>query len=175
LAAAQVVAGAQERAPVPALNTRMGDLEELALGDLRVIAHAVPGHTLGSTVFEVRSRTDDQLPAAAFTGDTVFCGGCGQLFEGSSLQLHASLQRLSSRLRADCNLFPGHEYTTMLLRMAAQREPDNRHVHEKLQQAQLARARKQPTVPSKLSEELLVNPWMRASVEELAVLCGCNM
>ena len=47
-------------------------------------AHAVPGHTLGSTIYEVSSLVDSGIASAAFTGDTLFCGGCGALFEASA-------------------------------------------------------------------------------------------
>ena len=62
----------------------------------------MPGHTLGSAVFQISSSAAPAAPHAAFTGDTLFCGGCGRLFEGSSLQLHASLRRLRTRLAPNC-------------------------------------------------------------------------
>ena len=45
----------------------------------------------------------------------------------------------------------------MLLSMQTQRKP-SRRVLEKLDEARLARARKLPTVPSKLEDELECNP-----------------
>ena len=71
--------------------------------------------------------------------------------------LHDSLQRLLARLPLSTDIFPGHEYTIMLLGMQTQSKP-SRRVLEKLDEARLARARKLPTVPSKLEDELVCNP-----------------
>ena len=81
----------------------------------------------------------------------------GRLFEGSASVLHDSLQRLLARLPLSTDIFPGHEYTIMLLGMQTQSKP-SRRVLEKLDEARLARARKLPTVPSKLEDELVCNP-----------------
>lgn len=39
--------------------------------------------------------------------------------------MHAAFARLSERLRPDALVYPGHEYTVMLLQMACRREPGN--------------------------------------------------
>jgi len=170
----KVVAAAAEKARVPAATIRLGDLEEMRMGRIQIIAHEVPGHTLGSMVFELRNVAAPEQPAAAFTGDTLFCGGCGKLFEASANQMHASLARLTSRLARNARIFSGHEYTVMLLTMAVLKEPHNQEAREALREAKKKRAAKKPTVPSTLSQELTYNPWLRASVDEIAVLCGCT-
>ena len=60
------------------------------------------------------SRADPSITPVAFTGDTLFCGGCGALFEASAAVMHDSFQRIRQRLRAETQIFPGHEYTVML-------------------------------------------------------------
>ena len=95
-------------------------------------------------------------PPTAFTGDTLFCGGYGALFESSADELHDSFAKLKARLRGDCFLYPGHEYTEMLLRMVVRREPFNLAARKALKQAEL-RARKLPTVPTTLEQELTYN------------------
>lgn len=105
----RVVASDREVARVPAVTERLADEQRIEVGNLVITAHTVPGHTLGSAVFEISSRALPGTPSAAFTGDTLFCGGCGRLFEGSALQLHASLRRLRHRLKPDCRIFSGHE------------------------------------------------------------------
>ena len=95
-----------------------------------------PGHTLGSMVYEVFNvASPADTPTAAFTGDTLFCGGCGALFECSAKVLHGSLQMLVARLPPETLLFPGHEYTEMLLQMAVRRDRDNEYAHAKLREA----------------------------------------
>ena len=60
----------------------------------------------------------------------------------------------------------------MLLQMACRRDPSNAAAFTKLAQARQLRARAQPTLPSTWAEELQYNTHLRASVEELAQLCG---
>ncbi|MFO0634334.1 MAG: hypothetical protein U0168_15925 [Nannocystaceae bacterium] len=59
-----------------------------------------------------------------FTGDTLFAGGCGRLFEGTPAQMYASLTLLCS-LPETTKMWFGHEYTASNLRFAAVAEPDN--------------------------------------------------
>jgi len=172
-----VVAGAGEIGRTPAVTHRMKDEEVLDLGRLRVRGHAVPGHTRGSMVYEVyNAASPADKPTIAFTGDTLFCGGCGALFECSSMTLYRSLQRLvTERLGRQTQLFPGHEYTEMLLQQAVKREPGNAAARVKLQQTRVLRARKLPTLPSTVEEELTYNAQLRASPAQLALMCGCAM
>lgn len=173
----KVVATAAERAPVPGANFRIHDGELLEVGRLRVLCHVTPGHTVGSAVFEVSlsSSAEPDAAAAAFTGDTLFCGGCGRLFESSAVRLHESMARLSKRLRPDCRVFPGHESTLMLLGAMLQQEPHNQAARKKYIEARERRKHHLPTVPSLFSEELAYNPSLRSSPAELAMLCGCEL
>jgi hydroxyacylglutathione hydrolase len=170
----EVVAGQTDASRTPCVTRPVADLEEWNVGRLTIRAHHMPGHTLGSTIFEVETRADAIVPTIAFTGDTLFCGGCGALFEASASVMYASFQKLRQRLRADCQIFPGHEYTEMLLSMAVKREPMNTAARRCLRQAQDKRAQKLPTVPSTMAYELEYNPHLRADVRALAALCGCN-
>ncbi|KAL1514436.1 hypothetical protein AB1Y20_003535 [Prymnesium parvum] len=172
----QVVASSAERTRPPAVTTLVRDQTVLEVGRLRVRCHHVPGHTQGSLCFEVYNVAAPQVPHAVFTGDAIFCGGCGALFEGSAHVLHAALGVLVSRLPRDSLIFPGHEYTEMLLRMACQREPSNQAAAKQLAQAchaRLLRAKSLPTIPTTLAQELEYNPYLRASAEQLARMCGC--
>ena len=56
--ALEVVSGETDAARTPCVTRRVADLEEWNVGRLTVRAHHVPGHTLGSTIFEVASRAD---------------------------------------------------------------------------------------------------------------------
>lgn len=128
----EVAASAGEGGRTPAVTRRLLDLEELTVGRLTVRAHAVPGHTRGSMVYEVFSRAAPDAPHYAFTGDTLFCGGCGALFECSATVLHGSLASIVQRLRPTTKLYPGHEYSAMLLEMLVKKDPNNPAVRTKL-------------------------------------------
>ena len=55
-------------------------------------------------------------------------------------------------------IFPGHEYTEMLLSMAVRNEPMNAAARRCLRQAQDKRKLQQTTVPSTMADELDYNP-----------------
>lgn len=172
----EVVASAAERGRTPAVTKRLADLEEMRVGDLVIRGHAVPGHTRGSMVYELFSRKKSEkprTPSIAFTGDTLFCGGCGALFECSSTTLYTSLRLLVSRLPLETHIYPGHEYTEMLLTMCVRKDPTNEIAVEKLRETRRKRAKKEPSLPSTMREELAYNPHLRADPTELALMCGC--
>ncbi|MEB2344249.1 MAG: hydroxyacylglutathione hydrolase [Deltaproteobacteria bacterium] len=126
----------------------------------------IPAHTRGHIAYVF-----DQA-RAAFTGDTMFAGGCGRLFEGTPEMMFASLQKLGA-LPDDTRIFCGHEYTESNLVFAAHLEPDNAAVREKLARVRALRARRaadwhdatpgEMTIPSTIGEERATNPFLRAA------------
>jgi len=67
------------------------------------------GHTGGHLAFHLKPSTGGYA-GAVFTGDCLFIGGIGKLFEGNGLEMSRSLATLA-RLPSDTWVFPGHEYT----------------------------------------------------------------
>ena len=104
---------------IPFLTRSLADAERLELGDLGLAFESlhVPGHTLTHLAFCGHG--------ALFCGDTLFSAGCGRLFEGTALQMNASLNRLRG-LPPDTRIYCGHEYTEANLRFALAVEPHNR-------------------------------------------------
>jgi len=88
------------RSEVTPLNA--GDVVEV--GPLRIRAMHTPGHTPGSTCWEVED-------AALFAGDTVFVNACGRcdLAGGDPEQMFHSLRRVAE-LPPEVTLYPGHDY-----------------------------------------------------------------
>jgi len=113
----------------------------------------IPGHTLGALAYVGEG--------AAFTGDTLFAGGCGRLFEGTPAQMYQSLNVTLAALPDATLVYCGHEYTASNLRFAAHMEPENRAVTAKAARVAEQRARGEATVPSTLAEEKATNPFMR--------------
>jgi hydroxyacylglutathione hydrolase len=66
-------------------------------------AHAIhtPGHTVDAITWHAPTIK------ALFVGDTLFAMGCGRLFEGTPLQMHSSLTKLS-QLAGATRIFCGH-------------------------------------------------------------------
>jgi hydroxyacylglutathione hydrolase len=116
--AAAVVAAAADRQRIPFQTMGVGDGERFTVLDEPVEVLAVPGHTRAHLAF--------WLPASGhlFCGDTLFVGGCGRLFEGTSEQMHASLQRLAALPEATL-VWCAHEYTETNFHWAATIAPDD--------------------------------------------------
>lgn len=123
---------------------------------LRVIA--VPGHTLDHVAYY--ASTQNNMPARLFSGDTLFSGGCGRVFEGTMEQMYHSLQQLNE-LPPDTLIYPAHEYTVSNLKFAIAVEPSNNLAKEYLDKCIGLRESQQITLPSTLSMEQRVNPFLR--------------
>jgi hydroxyacylglutathione hydrolase len=151
----EVVIGVKDASKTPHVTRTVDDGDEVVLGSLRARCIHNPGHTLGAITFVVNG--------CAFTGDTLFGGGCGRVFEGDAAMMHASLMRLAA-LPPETRVYFGHEYTASNLRFAAAVEPDNAAV------AARARALAQPSTPSTIADERATNPFLRAA--ETAVVAA---
>ncbi|MDE2148898.1 MAG: hydroxyacylglutathione hydrolase [Gammaproteobacteria bacterium] len=156
-ARAAVYGPASERARLPLLDVALQDGQSFELaepGALHFTTITVPGHTRGHIALYERDR------GWLFCGDTLFAAGCGRLFEGSPQQMYASLSRLAA-LPGHCQVFCAHEYTLANLAFAQAVEPDNRALTTMLAHANAQRAACRPTLPSRLSDERAVNPFLR--------------
>jgi hydroxyacylglutathione hydrolase len=152
-----VVIGARDAARTPRVTRTLDDGDEVALGTLRARCIHNPGHTLGAITYVVEG--------CAFTGDTLFGGGCGRVFEGDPAMMHASLMRLAA-LPPETRVYFGHEYTASNLRFAAAVEPDNARIGER------ARSLATPSTPSTMADERATNPFLRAA--EPAVIAAAK-
>ena len=86
--------------------------------------------------------------------------GCGRMFEGTPEQMNASLNRLRE-LPPETQVFCGHEYTAANLRFALTVEPNNIAAQEYQESVQRIRSAGDPSLPSTLSMEIRVNPFLR--------------
>ena len=132
---------------MPHCTRRVVDGETIAMDGLAARIIHNPGHTLGAIRFVI--------DGCAFTGDTLFCAGCGRVFEGDPAMMQKSLDKLGS-LPGDTKIYCGHEYTAANLKFAAAVEPENRDVVAR------AAALQTPSVPSTMGEERKTNPFLRA-------------
>jgi hydroxyacylglutathione hydrolase len=141
---------------IPGRDVALNEGDEIRLGDHVGRVIEVPGHTLGhiALIFE-RERV-------AFVGDTLFAMGCGRLFEGSPQQMFGSLRRIVE-LPADTRLYCAHEYTLANARFAAQAEPQNPAIANRLTQVKLLREEGKITVPTTVEQERETNPFVRAT------------
>jgi len=152
----RVIGPATEPVPEPAERVAGGATVEVF--GLRFEVIDVPGHTAGHIAFFCADVGGAPL---AFTGDTLFSGGCGRLFEGTPAQMLASLDRLAA-LPDDTRICCGHEYTLSNLKFARSVEPHNTALADHEQRCQAQRAAGRPTLPSLLSTERAINPFLRS-------------
>ena len=119
----------------------------------------IPGHTLGAVAYAGEG--------AVFTGDTLFAGGCGRLFEGTPAQMYESLNVTLAALPGETLVYCGHEYTASNLKFAAHLEPSNAAVSAKIERVAGQREQGLATVPSTLAEEKATNPFLRCDSSEI--------
>ncbi|KAK7254383.1 hydroxyacylglutathione hydrolase [Aureococcus anophagefferens] len=129
--------------------------------DIEVIPS--PCHTKGHVMFGLLGE-DRRTVEGLFTGDTLFCGGCGAPFEGDARDVAANFRRIWHRCGGKCLLFPGHEYSEQLLLEyfgGSQPTPWNPRQYATLtgalQRARDCRAHDRPSVPVLLGNEVLYN------------------
>lgn len=151
---------AGDAARIPGITHPLDDGDELALGSLRARAMFIPAHTRGHLAYYFEHE------GMVFTGDTMFAGGCGRLFEGDAAQMKASLEKLAA-LPEDTLVYCGHEYTRGNLAFAATLEPNNRALAERRAEVERMLAAGQPSVPTTIALEKATNPFLRSESSEL--------
>lgn len=122
----------------------------------------VPGHTLDHIAYVTHVNDTPRL----FSGDTLFSGGCGRLFEGSAEQMHRSLAKFKA-LPANTLVYCAHEYTLSNLKFAMSLMPENSDLKLYTTECEERREKKQSTIPSTLDTELKINPFLRESDPEI--------
>ena len=122
---------------------------------------ATPGHTLDHICYYTPQLN------WLFCGDTLFSGGCGRLFEGSAEQMHLSLNKLKM-LPSQTLVYCTHEYTLSNLKFAHAAEPHNQTLTNYVQTAKEQRATDQCTLPSSISLECAINPFLRTDQPHLS-------
>lgn len=152
---ALVYGPANERIPKPFLPLIEGENVNALGVDFKIID--VPGHTAGHIAYYAPDVNGKPL---LFCGDTLFSGGCGRLFEGTPAQMLASLDKLAA-LPGETVVCCTHEYTLSNLRFALAVEPGNQNLVDYNAQCQGLRTSGQPTLPTTIAQELLINPFLR--------------
>jgi hydroxyacylglutathione hydrolase len=146
------------RARIPRQSRGVAHDDALDFADVSFRAMAVPGHTLGAVAYVGAGH--------ALTGDTLFLGGCGRLFEGTAEQLCDSLDSLAA-LPAATRVWAGHEYTVRNLEFAHLVEPANAIVTARLDATRALRDEGHGSVPGSIAEEHATNPFLRTRAADV--------
>lgn len=152
------VYGVDER--IPGLTDRVEDGATVTIGNLSARILFIPAHTSGHIAYYFEREK------SVFTGDTLFAGGCGRLFEGDAAMMMQSLSILSV-LPDDTRVYFGHEYTETNLRFALSLEPNNAALRKKYDWVVEQNKRRQPTTPTTIASEKETNPFFRWQSPEL--------
>jgi len=148
---------------VQGMTRKVQDGDTFAIGCLKIQCVHTPAHTSGHMSYLVSDPSAAPgTPAALFTGDALFVGGCGRFFEGGPEQMVEGTTKLAA-LPPSTLVFCGHEYTLKNMQFAISVEPDNPDVQKKIMWTQEQRQNGKVTVPSDIGSELLYNPFMRYS------------
>ncbi|MDO8431967.1 MAG: hydroxyacylglutathione hydrolase [Candidatus Binatus sp.] len=160
VAGIKVFGASAEGGKIPALTNPVKDGDTVKIGALEGRVIGIPAHTNGHVAY--------YFPAlgAVFTGDTMFIGGCGRVFEGKAATMVESLGKLTS-LPDSTEVYCGHEYTEKNLRFALTLEPGNQALRARHEWSLKTRAANKFTVPSTIGDEKKTNPFLRTSSPEL--------
>jgi len=145
---------------IPGITNPLDDGEEFTLGGLEVRAIFIPAHTRGHLAYYFRSAK------CVFTGDTMFAGGCGRLFEGDAAQMKLSLEKLAA-LPDETAVYCGHEYTQGNLAFAATLEPGNEKLAARRAAVDRLIEAGKPSLPTTIAIEKETNPFLRSTSPEL--------
>lgn len=157
-----------QSARIPQITHIVAEGDELLLGQLNAHVIALAGHTRDHIGYFI-TPTEEQLTPCQpllFSGDTLFGGGCGRLFDGSAEQLFQSLQKIA-QLPEDTLIYCAHEYTLANLRFALYIEPDNLAIIARQDIEQKKRHALIPTIPLLLSIEKRTNPFLRCHLSHI--------
>ncbi|MCK0139565.1 hydroxyacylglutathione hydrolase [Aliiroseovarius sp. F47248L] len=164
---AKLVGAAADVHRLPKLDRTYADGDSFQFAGHDVHVMDVSGHTIGHIAFHVPDA------GTVFTGDSLMALGCGRLFEGAPDQMWNSLTRLSA-LPSDTLICSGHEYTASNAAFATTIESNNKALKKRIDDITDLRAAGQPTVPSRLSDELETNPFLRAHLPEVKAALHMN-
>uniref|UniRef100_A0A914WIW4 Metallo-beta-lactamase domain-containing protein n=1 Tax=Plectus sambesii TaxID=2011161 RepID=A0A914WIW4_9BILA len=126
------------------VSNRVADGETFSVGSLKFSAHVMPGHTRGHVLFRLFGDSTKDMPDCLFTGDMLFLGGTGKMFECSPKTMLESLERLSE-FGDDSLVWPGHEYALDNLQFAKLIDSKNENVASKKAWVKIQREQGQPT------------------------------
>jgi len=140
---------------LPGLDRAVANGDTVLLGESAARVIETPGHTRGHIAYFFPDG------AVLACGDTLFSLGCGRLLEGTAAEMFRSLGKLAA-LPAETLVCCGHEYTASNARFALHADPANAALKARAKAVARLRAEGQPTVPSRMGDELAENPFLRA-------------
>jgi hydroxyacylglutathione hydrolase len=151
-----VFGGAGDRGRIPGQTHFLVQGDEIVVSSRHARIIDVPGHTRAHIAYYFASGSTGDL----FSGDTVFGGTIGNLFEGTPDMMFESIRKIRALPRAS-RIWCSHEYTLQYVRESAGLDPGNSRLAGRLKALEEVSASGNPTVPLLLAEECETNPFFR--------------
>jgi hydroxyacylglutathione hydrolase len=155
---------------LPGFTDGLEEGDTISVGRQTATVLFIPAHTSGHIAYYFEAA------GVAFTGDTLFAGGCGRLFEGTPEMMFTALHDKLGALPDDVEIYCGHEYTESNLAFAEVSDPDNDAVKQRLARVREIRTGAagnwhdatpaEMTIPSTMADERGTNPFVRATDAE---------
>lgn len=142
------------------LDNPIDESHSLNLLGMNIKILDTPGHKADHICYHL---ADLKIAIAA---DVIFSMGCGRILDGTPQKLYHSVEKLRA-LPADTLFYCGHEYTTSNGQFALSVEPENPNLQARMAEVKTLRDQNRPTLPTLLSDELKVNPFLRLNSPEI--------
>jgi hydroxyacylglutathione hydrolase len=155
----EIVGPDQKRIPQISHLIRQGD--RLAVGSTHIDVIATPGHTRTSACYYCPPSRDDP-DGRLWTGDTLFRGGCGRLFECSAQVMWQSLQKICA-LPDTTLIYGGHDYAKENYRFGLSIEPKNQEIKQCLSVITSPDFPSKEPPPTTLAQEKQTNVFLRSA------------
>ncbi|KAM9990796.1 hypothetical protein ACTFIY_006832 [Dictyostelium cf. discoideum] len=151
------------------ITKKLENNEVLKIGSLKIKTLDAPAHTSSHVLYLIEDENEPNQVKSLFTGDTLFIGGCGRLFEGNPEQMYNALYNVIGKLPDDTLVYVGHEYTLKNLEFAKTLESvnENKELYNFYDQCKEKLANGKFTVPSSIAQEKLINPFMRCHLPSI--------
>lgn len=162
---AEITGPTSEADRIPGLDRSVSGGDRFEVAGLAIDVLDTPGHTLGHIAYVMPNQK------TAFVGDTLFAMGCGRVFEGTTEQMWASLDRLR-QLPDDTVVYCGHEYTEANAAFALSVEPENSELQARAKEVAALRASGAATLPTTIGREKATNPFLRVESAEIRARLG---
>jgi hydroxyacylglutathione hydrolase len=157
-----VCGGAGDRGRIPGQSAFLREGNEIEICGAKAHVLEVPGHTKGHIAYFFADGDGGDL----FSGDTVFGGTIGNMFEGTPEVMFESIRKIRALPRRT-RIWCSHEYTLQFVRESAGLDPHNARLAKRLKDLEASASSGNPTVPLLLEEECATNPFFRWDAPDL--------
>jgi len=159
----KVYGGAGDRGRIFGQSVFLNEGNEITVCGTKARILAIPGHTRAHIAYFFAAAGGH---GDLFSGDTVFGGTIGNMFEGTPDVMFESIQKIRA-LPRPTRIWCSHEYTLQYVRESVGIDPRNARLAKRLKMLEATAPSERPTVPLLLEEECETNPFLRWDDPEL--------